>query len=63
MTEQQQTRVAAFQALLAVPDPFDVWRRHRQTQPGHPDRFALLSVQLPVYRTHVQVDRENACLQ
>ena len=63
MTEQQQTRVAALQALLAVPDPFDVWRRNRQTQPGKPDRFALLSLQLPVYGAHVQVDRENAWLQ
>lgn len=63
MTPQQAARVEALQRLLAHGDMFDCWRRSRVTQPGDPQRFALLAVQPRVHRTHQLVARDNERLR
>lgn len=38
LTPDQQVRIAVVEQLLAVSDPFDVWRKTKHTQSGDPAR-------------------------
>jgi hypothetical protein len=47
--------VAELDALLAQPDPFDVWRKHEITVDGDPDRMAVIWPALVKKYTAIQL--------
>jgi hypothetical protein len=52
--------VAELDALLAQPDPFDVWRKHEITQPGIEGRLETIWPALVKKYTAIQLsDREQ----
>jgi hypothetical protein len=53
------TKADAIQKLLASWQTDDVFRTHRVTQPGSPDRWRILQAQPVVYGVYQQVQRDN----
>jgi hypothetical protein len=51
--------VAELDALLAQPDPFDVWRKHEITQPGIEGRLETIWPQLVKTYTAIQLSERE----
>ena len=52
-------RAALLAQLVSTPDPFDCWRKHRQTHEGDPRRYELIARQRVVYHQHQIIARED----